>query len=209
MIKEKFLNLITNDFNADAEFLSSRLPLLLQNGNSSLIKIFGSEKFKTFKQSSPVSVSGVVDNEDGTITLTVSDASLFSEDDTVVLYGSNDVDTNTVVIEVDTDLNTITVVSAYDDGWDLSELTVGTQFYDDFSTAGAYLCAYHSVLLLRKTTADNGAIGSMTFGNGSSQTLTMSELNDLQQKYMDRVNDISNQYKDDDADTKGVTVFFV
>jgi hypothetical protein len=213
MIREKFLNLITNDFNADAEFLSSRLPLLMQNATSSLIKMFGSDKFKDFKQQVPVAVTDVEDNEDGTVNLEMDDISQFEEDDTVVLYGCPEMDYNTVVLAVTEAVApasaSITVVSAFDDKWEIDDLKVATQFYDDFSTAGAYMCAYHSVLLLRKTTADNGAIGSMTFGNGSSQTITMSELSDLQQKYLDRVNDIMNQYKDEDADTHGVTMFFV
>lgn len=208
MIKEKFLNLLSNDFYADEGFLTSRLPYLLSNANSSLIRTFGSDKFKTYKQSQPVPVTEVTDNGDGTLTLALSDTSLFAEDDTVVIYGVPEMDTNTVVLTVIEDTS-ITILGEYDEEWEITDLKVGTQFFDDFSTAGAYLCAYHAVLLLRKTTAESGAINFQRFGEGSNTTISMSELNNLQQKYLDRVNDITNQYKEDDEDITGSVIFFV
>ena len=209
-ISDKFQNLISNDFTGDATFISQRLHLLIADATSLILsdQYIGKTKFKEYKQNAPVSVTDVTDNLDGTIRLTVADSSLFAEDDTVVLYGVSTYNGNTVVTEVGTGY--VDVYGTFDsDEPELNDLVLKTQFYDDIETAIVYLCAYQALVNMRKITSEGGGLSGFTYGNGTEQMLSMVETERLMNKYLDRISNIVNIYKEDDAESTGSDFFLI
>lgn len=216
MIKEKFLEIITNDFNGDESFVGSRLPNLLNQAMTKLVDILGSELFAQYKASEPQTITRSESNGDGTVELSITDSGVFSVGDTVIFdiistsdgttYGYSE---PSVVTDVDTDSNKMSV---YGDEFGTPigiSNRVMSKFYYDITLAGAYLTAHYAVLSLMKMTQEGSNISSLTYGNQSNTFSSIDEAKKLMSAYYDRAVNLIDEHITDSEDTHGIIINFI
>ena len=216
MIREKFLKLITNDFEGDSEFLAERLPHLLNQAESKIQAILGSTVYVSFKKNLPQTISAIADNGDGTIKLTIVDASKFNDDDFVFYVINADDDGNvtefresTIVADTDETLNKIDVYGSTFTLESGKTYKVMNKLYHDIATAHAYMCAYFGVLTLAKMTQEGAGVNSLVYGSGSKTFSTMEDQKKKMAEYYKQASDLLNQHTDDDTSSPTFKMEFI
>ena len=206
MFKNRFLNLISNDFGiSGGDFLTASLPIHINDANVSLIKKVGDTIYKQALDESPQTVSAVTDVS-GNRKLTITDSSVFTAGDYVVLEGNESYNNITYVLTVDDSTN-ITVVSLYNATF--TGLTVRTKTRHDVELAGAYLSAYTMTPTLIQLSEEKSVTITGSFGQGNWTRAGITDVNKIRDIYLDRVNMLLSTYLDGDAVIEGVQMEFI
>jgi len=191
-IKDRFLDLITTDFEGDSSFVGENLQANIDSAESDLYDLLGAYKFKEFKQEKPLTVTSVADDVLG-IKFTV--ANTLEEDDIVLIVGAEEYAEKKVVLEATTSY--IITTGTYDASV-TDSLTVITKFFDDILSAGAYLTASRAVLNMKTISSSAGTVSSYNYEGNTIRSDEYNNINKISQKFKTEAISLINYHKDTD-----------
>ena len=201
MFKDRFLNLISNDFGlSGGDFLTASLPVHINDANMLLMNQIGNTNFKQALDETPQLVSDTSDVS-GNIQITISDTTVFEDGDYIILEGSTNYNGTTYILSVDSSTK-LTLVMPYvtsETGY-----YVRTKLRHDIELAGSYLTAKGLVPTLIKLNEGKSVTITGTTGQGNWTREGVSNIKDIQNIYQDRANQIIAPYLDGDESIEGL-----
>jgi len=165
MFKQRFLNLISNDFGIDgSDFLATSLPVHINDSTTRLIKSVGDTVYRKALAQRPQEASGVVKFDSFSVDVTIEDTSDYEVGDYVILEGNENYNSIQYIIAVNSGTS-LRISSPYNAEW--QGLILRTQLRHDIELAGAYFTAYDILPTLMQVSENTSIVEGGSIGQGS------------------------------------------
>ena len=211
MFTERFLDLITNNFDLDISgdnFSTDRLPEHERNAIAVMVREIGSNVYKKFTKHKELTPSNVSNNGDGTVEMTFDDNSIFELDDIVYLEKEDGYDPTGIVTAVDIEGGSnVTILTSYDAQYSSLEVRTGLRY--NLELAGAYIMASIMGSTLFNMSSHGGLSMQQSFGESSYSTVFNSAM-ELANHFKTKASSLMYPFMDDTyEDSSGFDIEFI